>query len=195
MLLADMHKRNSFTGSAGSRQRGFTIIEVLIVIVIAALILLIVFLAVPAMQRNSRNTDRKRAVGFIAAQLEQYYAQNRLTYPDTPDTMCTFITEYLKDISANLGTCTASFDPDKYCVLVTSDRYSICYHDRHSNHGYVGPLDEISLQFAHNCNPVSGGEPIVSTGATTDNDIKHFVVWTDTEGAGIRCVDNFPDNY
>jgi prepilin-type N-terminal cleavage/methylation domain-containing protein len=34
------------------RQQGFTIIEVLIVLAIAALILLIVFLAVPALQRN-----------------------------------------------------------------------------------------------------------------------------------------------
>ncbi|HPW47952.1 MAG TPA: prepilin-type N-terminal cleavage/methylation domain-containing protein, partial [Candidatus Saccharibacteria bacterium] len=33
-------------------QKGFTIIEVLIVLAIAALILLIVFLAVPALQRN-----------------------------------------------------------------------------------------------------------------------------------------------
>ncbi len=38
--------------------RGFTIIEVLIVLAIAGLILLIVFLAVPALQRNSRNTQR-----------------------------------------------------------------------------------------------------------------------------------------
>ena len=44
------------------RQSGFTIIEVLIVLAIAGLILLIVFLAVPALQRNSRNTQRKNDV-------------------------------------------------------------------------------------------------------------------------------------
>ena len=41
------------------REEGFTIIEVLIVLAIAGLILLIVFLAIPALQRNSRNTQRK----------------------------------------------------------------------------------------------------------------------------------------
>jgi prepilin-type N-terminal cleavage/methylation domain-containing protein len=46
-------------------QKGFTIIEVLIVLAIAGLILLIVFLAVPALQRNSRNTSRKNDVGRI----------------------------------------------------------------------------------------------------------------------------------
>jgi prepilin-type N-terminal cleavage/methylation domain-containing protein len=39
------------------REAGFTIIEVLIVLAIAALILLIVFLAVPALQRNARNNS------------------------------------------------------------------------------------------------------------------------------------------
>jgi prepilin-type N-terminal cleavage/methylation domain-containing protein len=38
-------------------EQGFTIIEVMIVLVIAAVIMLIVFLAVPALQRNSRNTN------------------------------------------------------------------------------------------------------------------------------------------
>lgn len=38
------------------RTEGFTIVEVMIVLAIAGLILLIVFLAIPALQRNSRNT-------------------------------------------------------------------------------------------------------------------------------------------
>jgi prepilin-type N-terminal cleavage/methylation domain-containing protein len=48
-------------------QKGFTIIEVLIVLAIAGLILLIVFLAVPALQRNSRNTQRKTDIGRIGS--------------------------------------------------------------------------------------------------------------------------------
>lgn len=39
------------------RQTGFTIIEVLIVLMIAGLIMVIVFLAVPALRRNARNTQ------------------------------------------------------------------------------------------------------------------------------------------
>lgn len=51
-----------------SNQKGFTIIEVMIVLAIAGLILLIVFLAIPALQRNSRNTQRKNdAAAYIAA--------------------------------------------------------------------------------------------------------------------------------
>ena len=47
--------------------QGFTIIEVMIVLAIAGLILLIVFLAVPALQRSSRNTQRKTDVGRIGS--------------------------------------------------------------------------------------------------------------------------------
>jgi prepilin-type N-terminal cleavage/methylation domain-containing protein len=46
---------------------GFTIIEVLIVLAIAGLIMLIVFLAVPALQRNSRNTTRTSEGARISA--------------------------------------------------------------------------------------------------------------------------------
>ena len=51
---------------------GFTIIEVMIVLVIAAVIILIVFLAVPALQRNSRNNQRKNDVAKIAAAINEY---------------------------------------------------------------------------------------------------------------------------
>ena len=47
--------------------KGFTIIEVMIVLAIAGLILLIVFLAVPALQRSSRNTQRKTDIGSIGS--------------------------------------------------------------------------------------------------------------------------------
>jgi prepilin-type N-terminal cleavage/methylation domain-containing protein len=50
-----------------SNNKGFTIIEVMIVLAIAGLILLIVFLAVPALQRSSRNTQRKSDVGRVGS--------------------------------------------------------------------------------------------------------------------------------
>ena len=58
------------------RQEGFTIIEVLIVLAIAGLIILIVFLAVPALQRNSRNTQRKNDVSALGGALAEYVTNN-----------------------------------------------------------------------------------------------------------------------
>lgn len=62
-----------------SEQKGFTIIEVMIVLAIAGLIILIVFLAVPALQRNGRNTQRKNDVGQISAAIATYVTDNSKT--------------------------------------------------------------------------------------------------------------------
>ncbi len=52
--------------------QGFTITEVLIVLVIAALILLIIFLTVPAVERNAQNAARQHDVGIIKSAIERY---------------------------------------------------------------------------------------------------------------------------
>lgn len=52
--------------------KGFTIIEVLIVLAIAGLILLVVFLAVPALQRQSRNTQLKSAVTSVLGGISDF---------------------------------------------------------------------------------------------------------------------------
>jgi len=64
-------------------KEGFTIIEVLIVLAIAALILLIVFLAVPALQRSSRNTQRKNDVAAIGGAVANYISNNNGTLPNS----------------------------------------------------------------------------------------------------------------
>ncbi len=60
---------------------GFTIIEVMIVLAIAGLILLIVLLAVPALQRNSRNTQLKNDASAIAAGVSEFKSNNDGTVP------------------------------------------------------------------------------------------------------------------
>lgn len=66
---------------------GFTIIEVLIVLAIAGLIMVIVFLAVPALQRNARNTQRTNDATRIMAAINECLANNngRLDVCNNPD--------------------------------------------------------------------------------------------------------------
>ena len=59
-----------------SNRKGFTIIEVMIVLAIAGLILLIVFLAVPALQRNSRNTQRKSDINNMLGAISELTANS-----------------------------------------------------------------------------------------------------------------------
>mgnify|MGYP001206671162 CR=1 FL=1 len=61
-----------------NEQRGFTIIEVVLVLAIAGLIFLTVFLALPALQKSQRDNARKSDVGKIVAALQSYVADNNL---------------------------------------------------------------------------------------------------------------------
>ena len=60
---------------------GFTIIEIMIVLTIAGLILLIVFLAVPALQRNARNSQRKADIASLLAAIDEYISNNNGPLP------------------------------------------------------------------------------------------------------------------
>ncbi len=63
--------------------KGFTIIEVLIVLAIAGLIMMVVFLAVPALQRNARNTQRKSDVSAVLGSVSEYTSNNAGKLPVT----------------------------------------------------------------------------------------------------------------
>lgn len=69
------------------KESGFTIIEVLIVLAIAGLIMLIVFLAVPALQRNSRNTQRKTDVSAVLTAINEYANNNQGKLPTDQTTL------------------------------------------------------------------------------------------------------------
>jgi prepilin-type N-terminal cleavage/methylation domain-containing protein len=64
-------------------QKGFTIIEVVLVLAIAGLIFLMVFIALPALQASQRDTARKSDVSTITAAVTQYVGNNRGSYPTT----------------------------------------------------------------------------------------------------------------
>lgn len=65
------------------KQQGFTIIEVMIVLAIAALIMLIVFLAVPALQRSSRNTAVKEDASRLATAVSTFVSNSNGMMPCT----------------------------------------------------------------------------------------------------------------
>jgi len=62
---------------------GFTIIEVVLVLAIAGLIFLMVFIALPALQRSQRDTQRRDDIARANTALAQYMANNRNNVPNT----------------------------------------------------------------------------------------------------------------
>ncbi|MDR0979686.1 MAG: type II secretion system GspH family protein [Candidatus Nomurabacteria bacterium] len=66
-----------------SKKQGFTIIEVVLVLAIGGLIFLMVFLALPTLQRNQRDTQRRNDLDRVAAQITQYSTNNQGRVPFT----------------------------------------------------------------------------------------------------------------
>ena len=60
-------------------KKGFTIIEVVLVLAIAGLIFLMVFVALPALQRSQRDTARRNDLARVDTSLVQYQTNNQGT--------------------------------------------------------------------------------------------------------------------
>lgn len=66
-----------------NNKKGFTIIEVVLVLAIAGLIFLMVFLALPALQRSQRDTQRKNDASRLRAAVTDFTSNNRGSLPWT----------------------------------------------------------------------------------------------------------------
>jgi prepilin-type N-terminal cleavage/methylation domain-containing protein len=85
------------------KEKGFTIIEVVLVLAIAGLIFLMVFIALPALQRSQRDTQRKNDLSRMMTQLTSYASNNRGTVPPTTAFYAAgtgFVLKYLNGVSA-----------------------------------------------------------------------------------------------
>lgn len=79
--------------------KGFTIIEVVLVLAIAGLIFLMVFIALPALQRNQRDQARKNDVSTVASAVTSYTSNNRGRFPSEAN-----LATYLDNLSEHSTT-------------------------------------------------------------------------------------------
>jgi prepilin-type N-terminal cleavage/methylation domain-containing protein len=94
-MLSNLKKSNS---------KGFTIIEVMIVLAIAGLIMLVVFLAVPTLQRNQRNSGRRADASRLASAANDFVTNSNGAAPSTTGNADTIINS--AGTLSNLGTLT-----------------------------------------------------------------------------------------
>lgn len=94
--------------------KGFTIIEVVLVLAIAGLIFLMVFTALPALQKSQRDTARKNDASSVASAVTSYTSNNRGTFPSTGTTALPVASEttgfgsYLESLSSNTTSVTVA---------------------------------------------------------------------------------------
>ena len=92
-------------------KKGFTIIEVVLVLAIAGLIFLMVFIALPALQRSQRNTRRRQDMARILSSFTEYSSNNNGKVPGSGD-FANFVNKYINGggDQGNSGTCAAGYD-------------------------------------------------------------------------------------
>ena len=99
-----------------SNKKGFTIIEVVLVLAIAGLIFMMVFIALPALQRSQRDTQRSNDVARVQTALNNYQANNRGAIP----TDGTYIAGHEKpstEITGKSVTKTWAYFYDNYLIV------------------------------------------------------------------------------
>lgn len=75
--------------------KGFTIIEVVLVLAIAGLIFLMVFIALPALQSGQRDTQRKQDLGRMVSQVVSWQSNHQGQLPTSTQWDVSFKNDYL----------------------------------------------------------------------------------------------------
>ena len=150
-------------------KKGFTIIEVVLVLAIAGLIFLMVFVALPALQRSQRDTQRRDDLARVATAITQYQTNNNGKTPTSGTaTGSSFITNYLGGAEFK--------DPD-------GEAYVIVFKGNASS-------DDITLStWSHEIHVYNkaqcDGEKVDKSSNAND-----YAIQFKLEGSGTYCADN-----
>jgi prepilin-type N-terminal cleavage/methylation domain-containing protein len=158
-------------------QKGFTIIEVVLVLAIAGLIFLMVFIALPALQRNQRDTQRKNDLSRAQTAINNFQTNNRNKLPTdaqfTSGAAAGFRTSYLttgadtfSDPNGNNYVFAADTTPPRAGAAVPA---------------YDGTVDT-PIYFARGF--VCDGENVTAAGT------QKVALRMKLEGGGVACVNN-----
>ena len=182
-------------------KKGFTIIEVVLVLAIAGLIFLMVFVALPALQRSQRDTARRNDIARVDTSLTQYQTNHQnsdTTLPpastkwdgvdpiicgsSTDAEACKFVRDYMNsgvsgtdstEGQTSTGKKNEFKDPDGayYSLIIQEGAYE-----------YTGDSMDHTIY--------------IQTGAKCQDDKavadmpRHYAVIYRLEGAGVYCIDD-----
>ena len=179
-------------------QEGFTIIEVMIVLAIAGLILVVVLIAIPQLQRNQRNENRRSVASRIATEINAYAGNNNGNYPSiadananknfaSPSATSGFFSRYLGcDGTATPPTCEANINDPRTGEPVGTGTNGGNAITTVSGIGAAVALGNEPGSIAYAREAVCDGEFLTATGANT----RSYAFQIRLEGGAIFCSDN-----
>ena len=185
---------------------GFTIIEVVLVLAIAGLIFLMVFIALPALQRGQRNTQRKNDLSRFVTAISSYQSNNngKLPWDDSGSIASDDIyknSDFVKRYILAGGDASQFQDPDgEDYWIATASAASDCTTGCTKNARGTTDADLSELKFSPSNLNGAGGHRIVAihnakcstTEGTYDRSSgkRDFALFMALEGDSIACSDN-----
>lgn len=159
-----------------NNKKGFTIIEVVLVLAIAGLIFLMVFLALPALQRSQRDTQRKNDASRLRAAVTDYSSNNRGRLPfnaaggGSGALDGNFISNYiLAEQGGRAGTGSSTFnDPS------TNAQYQVQVGRGNMNGAALGSMRVASASRCGNDGAIEAGNSVVVS-VKTENGVANCV--------------------
>ena len=159
-----------------NNKKGFTIIEVVLVLAIAGLIFLMVFLALPALQRSQRDTQRKNDASRLRAAITDFSSNNKGRLPfnvqngGAGQLESNFISNYiLAERNGQTGTGSSTFnDPS------TNTRYDVITGRGGMSGAQLGTMRVASASKCGNNGEVVEGSSIVVS-VKTENGVANCV--------------------
>ena len=154
------------------RQEGFTIIEIMIVLAIAAIILIIVLLAIPALQRNAKNTTTKSAAADVVGAVSDYEGQNNeaaptgFTYASPPTLNFTGGTSDTAQISGSTP---------------ITDEHSVATAGT-----FTGAANNVYISIGFNCGTAAG--TTVTQGSTNTSGVAVWYGLATSSGTQMSCL-------
>ncbi len=120
--------------SLNRKQQGFTIVELLIVIIVIGILAALVITTFTGIQQKARDSERRTDINALVTPVEAYYAQNS-KYPTLADfnnsswratNMKGLVDDALKDPKGSGPTLVAAPAPNAYAYAVTADGGGAC---------------------------------------------------------------------
>lgn len=156
------------------QDKGFTIIEVVLVLAIAGLIFLMVFIALPSLQKSQRDTQRKGDLARVSTQLNNYVGSTRGNIP-TESSLGIFVSKYLGDGATNRVAGSEYSDP-------STGPYAVRYNDETE---IISPADgTIYYSNGQICSDTSPGD-------TESASPRNYALRLKLENqTALHCIDN-----
>lgn len=166
---------------------------------IAGLIMVIVFLAVPALERNQRDNARQSIANRVKAEIETYAGNNQGSYPfktscSTTGCISDFVNRYIGTGSAAPSTCNPPDGKVNTCDPTLGEPVMTGANDQHgqprSVSGFALPSGTTAGRFYIITGAKCSGENVIATGTPGPGSRNYAILMGLDRDGTWYCVDN-----